>query len=64
MKRQERNDLKDIIYQSDNIMEIKAVVNIYGEKIKDVRDMMKCKDSFCNNSKELENLLNKHFERN
>lgn len=64
LKKRKCNDLREVIYNSDNIMEIKAVVNMYGEEIKNIYDMKQCKSCFRNNSKELENLLDKHFERN
>lgn len=59
----ERNNLNDVIFKSNDIMEIKTLIDIYGKTMENIRDMRKCKSVYNKNIHRLENLLDRHFER-
>jgi len=59
----ERNKLNNVIFNSDDIMEIKTLIDIYGETMESIRDMCRCRSKYFRNVKKLEKSLDKHFER-
>ena len=62
-KIQERNQLNDIIFKSNDIMEIKTLVELYGEAMSEIHNIKKCMNKYEFNIKKLENELNKHYNR-
>ncbi|HIS62493.1 MAG TPA: dynamin family protein [Candidatus Scybalomonas excrementigallinarum] len=59
----ERNRLNDVIFRSDDIMEIKTLVDIYGESMESIRNMKQCKYFYQKTVRKLETALDKHYER-
>ena len=62
-KIQERNQLNDIIFKSNDIMEIKTLVELYGEAMSEIHNIKKCMNKYEFNIKKLEDELNKHYNR-
>ena len=62
-KTQERNRLNDIIFKSNNIMEIKTIIDLYGEAMNDIHNIKKCMNKYQFNIKKLENELDKHYNK-
>lgn len=61
-KVKERNELNNVIFRSDNIMEIKTIVDIYGETMESIRDMKICESMYMKNKRKLNSSLNRHFK--
>lgn len=56
-KKRECNELSDVIYKSANILEIRTLVEIYGQTMTDVRKMQKCQSLYAGTVKKLNRTL-------
>lgn len=56
-KIKERNELSQIIFKSNNILEIKTLVDLYGDAMEDLRDMRKCRTSYQRTIRKIRNTL-------
>lgn len=63
MKIAERNELSNQLFQFDDIMGIRSLVEIYGETMEIIRDMKACKVDYDRTVKKLNTFLERHFER-
>lgn len=59
----ERNLLSDIIFKSDDIIEIKTLVELYGESMEEVRDLEECEKKYKQNMKNLKKSLEDFYGR-
>lgn len=59
----ERNMLSNVIFKSENVMEIKTLVDLYGESMEEIRDIIKCRRKYQNNVQELERTLENYYGR-
>ncbi len=62
-KVKERNTLNNVIFKSDDIMEIKTLINLYGESMEEIRDMRECRKKYQANIRKLEKTLEKQYGR-
>ncbi len=62
-EQKERNKLTDIIFQSDDIMEIKTLIDIYGETMEKIREMKQCQSAYLKIARNLKKSLGRQFER-
>jgi GTP-binding protein EngB required for normal cell division len=62
-KKNERNKLYEVIYKSDDIMEIKSLITLYGESMEEIRDMNECRRRYRANSRKLERALDNQYGR-
>lgn len=60
-KVKERNMLNDVIFESDNIMEIKTLVDLYGESMEEIRDLRASQKQFQSNIKKLDRTLEEYY---
>ena len=63
-KENERNRISNIIFKSNNIFEIKTLVEIYGEIIEETKELKKYKSFFEGKIVEIEKNLNEYFGGN
>lgn len=59
----ERNALNNVIFRSDDILEINTLVDLYSETMEQIRDMRDCKRKYQLNLKRLEKALDNHYGR-
>ena len=62
-KVEERNSLNDIIFRSNDIMEIRSLVALYGESMEEIRDMKAAQRKYQANARKLERALEKQYGR-
>ena len=62
-KIQERNNLGNIIFNSDDIKEIKILADMYGESLEEIRKMKSCRRQYKYNKTKLEKLLESYNRR-
>ena len=62
-KVKERNALNEVIFKSDDIMEIKTLIDLYGESMEEIRDMKECRRKYQANTRKLEKALEKQYGR-
>ena len=60
-KTKERNPLCDIIYRSDNILEIKSLVDLYGDSMESLRSMKQCRTEYNRTIRKIKNLLKEQY---
>ena len=58
----ERDALSDVIFKSDDIKEIRTLVDIYGELMEDIRNMKRCRNKHQNNIRKLDETLKKYYD--
>lgn len=56
-KTRERNDLSQIIFKSNNILEIKTLVDLYGDAMEDLRNLRECKVRYQRTIRKIRNML-------
>lgn len=60
---EDKEKLREFIYEAENVMEIKTLVELYGDSIKQLKQLQRCKKEYRSNVKELENTLKLCYER-
>lgn len=60
--KQENKDLFDIIEKSENVIEIKSLVDLYGDSLKEYRQILLCKILHERNVDKIEREINQHYE--
>lgn len=60
-KEKERNALSDVIFKSNDIMEIKTLIDLYGEAMEEIRNLKICRRQFKTNVNKLKRKLEKHY---
>ena len=60
--KQENKDLFDIIEKSENVIEIKSLVDLYGDSLKEYRHILLCKILHERNVDKIEREINQHYE--
>jgi len=61
--RKERNQLKNIIFNSDDIMEITSLINLYGEQLEKIHDLEESRSIYQKNMRSLEAELQTYYGR-
>lgn len=61
--RKERNRLKNIIFNSDDIMEITSLINLYGEQLEKIHDLEESRNIYQKNMRSLESELQTYYGR-
>lgn len=61
-KQEERNRLGKVIFKSNDIFEIKALVEVYGETITFLNDLKKCESAYKKSSYDIEKLIKKYAQ--
>lgn len=59
----ERNNLSDIIFKSDDILEIKALIDLYSDSMEEIRNLKECKKIYEYKVNKIMNALDDYYSR-